>query len=419
MPPEPLIFRAQGLGRFAEAAFLAFWLLGWLVGEVVALGVLGHGLLALLRGAPQPAGAAALPIGAAAAIGGFLLLWLGLWTLGGIAALHQLLLCLWAQDRLSLEGECLVRRRRLGPFRSRRSWPREQIHRIHVRDGGSGGRPLMAQLARGSVCLTDLGTPAERQEAAVLLRRWLQLPETDPLAGTATPRIEPPAELPDGWQCLQPPFGSPLLVPDLRRRRRQASVTGIVTLAVLTLALLLLRQAGDQPSLLPLAAMVATAALLTGWGTGWLALGRKEWRIEARRLVLQERFADRVRERAQAAALELLESRDSDGDAWYDLRAIDLGDPTAGLTVAGQRRAGGHLTITRSLHDPTAPRSLGLWLAQRSGVPFHDRVPTPAQRAAEREQMLQQLSRSGRIGAWLAKRIERGEAGGAGGARRG
>ncbi len=109
--------RPEGRGRFFAAAFLAFWLCGWAVGEVVVLGILAGGIWTLATGdAPHPQfnslhGAALWPIGA------FLLLWLTLWTVGGVTAIWTLLRLLWGEDRVTLGGDCVRFERRAGPLR--------------------------------------------------------------------------------------------------------------------------------------------------------------------------------------------------------------------------------------------------------------------------------------------------------------
>src|SRR5215831_16294192 len=95
-----LTLKSQGAGRYASAAFLAFWLCGWAVGEAFALWMLIRGAWALLTGAPPDAGRAPLAVGPALIAGLFILMWLTLWTVGGIAAMSELLRLLWGEDRL-------------------------------------------------------------------------------------------------------------------------------------------------------------------------------------------------------------------------------------------------------------------------------------------------------------------------------
>src|SRR5262249_40599299 len=121
---DPWTLRPRGIGRFFSAAFLVFWLAGWVVGEVFAAVVVGGGAIALLAGSPGP-GREPLAWGPALAIGAFLLVWLALWTLGGFLAMRELLRLTWAEDLLTVEPDGLTIEHHLGPFRSRRHFTRE------------------------------------------------------------------------------------------------------------------------------------------------------------------------------------------------------------------------------------------------------------------------------------------------------
>ena len=189
-----------------------------------------------------------------------------------------------------------------------------------------------------------------------------------------------PAVLPPGWEELTPSFGSPLLVRHRGLRRRQALGMALVNLVVWGAA----GAAGARrPSpgrasgwrRLPLAVL----ALACGWGLLWLLFGRREWRLEPRRLVLQRRFGGRLRTLGEARGLELSETIDSDGDRWYRLQATGTG--------------GRPLTIDQGAHDPASLRCLGAWLSRRTHVPFEDRVPSEAQRLQQRSAELQRLRR--------------------------
>ncbi|MCP9859925.1 MULTISPECIES: hypothetical protein [unclassified Cyanobium] len=72
-------FRPLGPGRFFVAAFLAFWLCGWLAGEVFAVSLLWKLLSTFLT-----TGQGTLPATL------FLLVWVSFWSVGGAAALHHL-----------------------------------------------------------------------------------------------------------------------------------------------------------------------------------------------------------------------------------------------------------------------------------------------------------------------------------------
>jgi hypothetical protein len=380
-------FRPQGPGRFFVAGFLSFWLCGWLAGEIFALWVLWR----LLAGG-LATGQWALP----ALL--FLLVWLSLWSLGGAAALRQVMGALWSEDRLVLGPDgSLVRQAQRGPFRRRQVLPRQEIRRFHGGQAGTWGGPLMAELAGRSLEITRLGSPRQRQEAADQLNRLLGLRA---LPDAPAPDQPPaPAVLPAGWRELTPSFGSPLLVADPALRRQHRLVMGLVNLVLWGLLALLIRSGAAWPGFWALGIPLALLALAGGWGQLWLALGRLEWRMEPRVMVLQRRFGQRLRTLGEARALELVERVDSDGDRSYRLQAIRPPDPP--------------LRVDDDATGPTSLRQLGAWMAARSHVPFEDRVPSEEQRwqqrRAEMERLRRQLAASGRFGRWAARQLERGE----------
>jgi hypothetical protein len=155
-----------------------------------------------------------------------------------------------------------------------------------------------------------------------------------------------------------------------------------------------LRRPGQWAAVPPLALI----ALACGWGLLWLLAGRREWRLEPRRLVLQRRFGGRLRTLGEAHALELSETIDSDGDRWYRLQATGTGT------------GGRPLTIDQGAHDPASLRRLGAWLSRRTRVPFEDRVPSEAQRlqqrSAELQRLRRQLEEAGPLGRWAARLID-------------
>ncbi len=389
-------FRPQGPGRFFVAAFLSFWLCGWLAGEVFALWVLWRILGEFLASGEG----VALPVAL------FLLVWLSLWTLGGAAALRELLRALWSEDRLTVAADGEVERlAQRGPFRRRRALSGREIRRFQVRGAGAWGGPLVVELSGRSLEITRLGSLRQRQEAAEQLNRRLGLRPVaeDPAQAPGQDRIPAAAVLPAGWQELTPSFGSPLLVPDQSLRRQQRRVMGLVNLVLWGLLALLLRGGPAWPGFWVLGIPLALLALAGGWGQLWLAFGRLEWRLEPRVLVLQRRFGHHLRTLGEARALELVERVDSDGDRSYRLQALRPPDPP--------------LRVDDHAADPTPLRHLGAWLAARSHVPFDDRVPSEEQRRqqrrAEMERLRQQLAGSGRLGRWAARQLERAEAAGA------
>jgi hypothetical protein len=363
--PLRIRLRPRGGSRLFTAAFLSVWLCGWAVGEVIVLTVLVRGARALLVAAQETP---APPQGGALAMGVFLLVWLTFWTIGGLSALREVLRCIAAEDRLELGSGDLLLLRRMGPFQRQRRLPRSAIRNLRIAEHSGRGGALVADLDDRTLSLSDLGTVEERREAA------RQLQEALGPTAAAGQSLEP--RLPLGWVCLSPSsLGPPLLVPEPGLRRRQALVMAAVTLVLLLVFAQLLQTALARPSFWPLTLMVAVPTAAAVWGTLWLALGRMEWRLESRRMVLQRRFGGEVRERFEARALALTRSIDSDGDHWYDLMATDLhpaGGLARGTTAAGGRKIPTRLSLLRRIHDPAEPLQLGRWLAHRCTIPFDD-----------------------------------------------
>src|SRR5258708_7496078 len=99
---------AQGSGRYFGATFLGLWLCGWLAGECFGLWLLGNAAVAMISGDGLGSGPIRIQPGAAIAIGGFVVLWLTIWTIGGIAALHEFFRLLCGEDRMSSGGSGLL-----------------------------------------------------------------------------------------------------------------------------------------------------------------------------------------------------------------------------------------------------------------------------------------------------------------------
>jgi hypothetical protein len=396
-------FRPRGPGRFAVGGFLTLWLGGWAAGEVFVLFTLSRLLRDWTGAGGVQAGAATgsmnMSVGMATAATAFLLVWVSLWTLGGVMALREWLRCFWADERLVLNDEVLALRSRLGPFVRRQRIAVDQIRRCAVRSHHQQPNALVVELENRVIELTRLGTAGEREQAAAAINAALALDPAAPADPVATGSRQPvAAQLPRQWQELDAAFcDSPLLVPTLRIRRRQTAVMAVVTLLLLALLGLLGRSALTDPSLWPLVVFLALPVLGCCWGTVWLLLGRRELRLERHRLVVQRRFGRSLREVAQLNALELVETTDSDGDRWYKLQ--------------GLRSGGQPLTLESAIRDPADPRALGLWLQQRTQIPYRDAIPSESERDAQRAATMQELKlrlgEAGRAGSWMLKLVER------------
>ena len=386
------VFRPHGYGRFPAALFLSLWLCGWTVGEAFALFVLGQGIWALLTGRPVIGSDESVRMAPALGVGAFLLVWLTIWTVGGVMAVQELFRLVWAEDRLALDWDALRRVRRRGPFTSTRALARREIRRVFVQPTNT---TLMVQVKSNLMELTDLGTPAERTEAARQLCATMDLPDEGTSAG--------PAALPEDWQEATGARGERLLVPNPQTRRKQAVAVAIITAVVWSGLVLLARESLGEPNLWVVTLLLTVLAAWLARQTSWMFRGRKEWRIGPGILVHQRRFADEVTELCRARALELTESRDSDNDAWYHLNAIDL-SPSSLTRVD---KAPAKIRIAHSIHDPTEPRCLGRWLSQQAAIPFHDRVPTEADEQAEVTRLKEQLAGSGKFGRFVVRLLDR------------
>src|SRR5262249_8559835 len=111
----------------------------------------------------QSPGAGHAPVGGIVAIGAglFLIFWLALWTLGGIAAGREVLRLFFWRGVLLSRRDGLEITHSYGRFRSVEKLPREEIRRFYQT---SLKAPLRVETTRGTKVLTQLGTPRERTE---------------------------------------------------------------------------------------------------------------------------------------------------------------------------------------------------------------------------------------------------------------
>ena len=394
--------RPRGLGRFVTAAFLSVWLCGWTAGEGFALYMLYGMARAALTG--EPMRGTPRSMAAALAIGGFLLLWVSLWTLGGVMAIRELLRSVWAEDRIVMRPDRVAIARRLGPFRKRYEIPRERIRRAFLQPKKL---TLAIETDVGVVEASGLGDPAERMEILEALQREMAIPRVIEDVADAASTTGPPA----GWEEIVTPEGEPVLVQSTSIRRTQAQVaTGLALLAIVGAAMLIANALHDW-ALIPGAVIVSAIAGALTWGAVWLVRGRMEWRIGSGSITLRRRFGASVRDVFVAHSLELGMRSDSDGDDWFSLDARSADAPAATALTHLDRK--GRRRITQALHDSTVPRRLGRWLSKRAGLPFED-LATEERRAVELAQLRLQLEallpRMGPLGNVVRGLIARGEA---------
>jgi hypothetical protein len=335
-------------------------------------------------------------VGPAVAVGAFLLVWLALWTVGGIAAIGELLRLLWGEDRMMVASGRLTVTWSRGPFRSSRAFERDAIRRISVLPPSDR---LALELRTDRVDLSRLGTRSERVEAAAALRRELSLPETALPAGQS---------LPNRWELIFTPEGDRALVPNLAVRRTQARVIAVLAMGAGLVTFLIARRIVHDPILMVPAFIAFAATSALAWAAIWWARGRREWRIGHGRLTLRKRYGSNVRDVFEARRLFLDETRDSDGDLWTELYALgDAQDPIK-RDKHGWRsgRPKNSRTIDRRMNEATEMQDLAAWLARETDLALEDRT-TPAAQAADLAQLRAMLENSGRFGRWAAKVVDR------------
>ena len=145
-----ITLRPIGIGRYLGAVFLTVWLCGWALGELFALGL----LILLVRSVMGSVAGWSWPVpggdwftgGAAGLMFLVVLMWLALWTFGGVAALTELLRSLAGEDRVAVASAGLELERRAGPFRRLRNVERATIRTASSRrappscSGSASGR---------------------------------------------------------------------------------------------------------------------------------------------------------------------------------------------------------------------------------------------------------------------------------------
>jgi hypothetical protein len=377
--------RPHGFARFIGAPFLVVWLCGWAVAEGFALWVLTAGAIALLTGTPPGPGRQVLELGPALTMGAFLVFWLTIWTIGGYAAIRELLRILWSRDVIDADPAGIRVRHQLGPFRWTVEIPRATLFRIYL---VPRGKSLCADTGTGPLVLSSLGSPLERSQIAAALRTELGVPEEP------SPDV---ASLPDGWQEILTPEGEQALVKDLSVRQKHVYVALGFTFASAVFALTFGALCRHDPKMIGLTVMACTATAGLAWGTAHLARSRVEWRIGNGSLMRRRRVGTRLRDLEDISRLRLTQTSDSDGDVWYKLEAVPVDAATP--------RRFGNSVIERVVSDPAIPRRLGAWLAERAKIPLED-AATPQALKLDLDVTLARLRERGAIGRTVAGWLE-------------
>jgi len=343
---DSVTLRATGFGRYVEAAFLGVWLVFWAAGEAFALAVVGSMLAALfgfLRDSELTRlGRSVLDRAPGFEIGFiamflFLMVWLTVWTFGGLAALYSCLRALAGSDRLTVSGGLLELTWRAGPVHRTRHFDRTRTRRIRIR---SHDKAVVADMVSGTITLTNLGTVAERASVCDWLGHRLGLdaarsPTFDPLSA------------PPGWRTTRGDSGAIHLSRPTAGRFTVAAIMAVLT-AVALYAWYVDIQRNGPHSLWP-----GVAIALLALAAAWVAWSREEWVVRQQQLEYRLRFGPLSKARTfQQARLEMTSHTDSDGDTRYKLLVRD-----------DEKKR----TITSSLFDDTEVVDCARWMEAATG----------------------------------------------------
>jgi hypothetical protein len=354
--PGTFSLKPAGWSRYIEVAFLGIWLTGWLVGEVVMTIVFGGmlaGTIAAAFGITLSFASRLTPDGSAPFLVLFMVVWLTIWTIGGIAAGTQFLRMLAGRDVVSVSPDGLEIEWRLGPFRRRRTIAHGAIKRLRL---GPRNSPVVADTKSGTVEITDLGTLDERTALIAWLQQRLALP-----GEAEAKRLDAEAPPPE-WEVEVDGMETRLSRPLRHYRRVQAAILWTITALLFTGCLPLFQrfQSGLFEGPRPGAARVVYAAgvvsLLFAWWSAWTTWGRSEWVVVPGRLTWRRQFASWRRERSfENARLVVEHTVDSDNDDRYTLR------------VRGENAS---RKISTALYDDADLTGLAQWLSARTRFPI-------------------------------------------------
>ena len=353
------------------------WLCGWAFGETFAIWMLVKGAIALLTGMPPDPGRAPLQVTPAVLVGVFLLFWLSIWTLGGIAAIGELLRLLWGDDRILVASGRLTVTWLRGPLRlepivrARRHPPHRPVRATRL--PGARHDDAAPELSR-------LGTRNQRMEAASALSTELRLVE----AADA-----PRGALPDRWEEIVTPEGERALVPNLTTRRRQAQVASALAMLAAGATFVVAREIPRNSGLVATAAVAFAFTIALAAGAVWLC-ARPGGVVHRQRRTDPEaalRLDPPRPLRGPSPLPELLvrQRRRLVVPALRRRRSADAGAANAGVALDGSAPLAGHRSShERREHGARSRRMARARGAARDRGPHDTRGPIDRSRAAAR-----------------------------------
>ena len=350
--PASRQLRASHWSRFVDAGFLLVWMAFWIVGEAVALalvvGMIASALSAALDRPTLLASWAPRTDGSVSVFLLFLLFWLTLWTIGGIAAGTHLLRRLAGRDDVDVTMHGIGLTRRAGPFRKRRDIPRAAIRRVRIR---SKDRSVVTDTDTGTVEISDLGDADERRALHAWLSSALGLPDEN------RARLRE-RELPPLGRDVETQGAETIVTtPSRRIRVIRARILWFVA-ALMSLGWIDALRRGFMSGATTGEVMAAVATLLVAAAGALFMDARSEWALRSGRMSVRRRLAHwtwREHDFQASASIALEHTLDSDGDDHYNLVIID----------SSARRV-----LNTALHDPHELLALGEWLSARTGFPF-------------------------------------------------
>src|SRR5262249_19321904 len=161
--------------------------------------------------------------------------WLGLWTVGGVAAIWEFLRLICGKDRIEVTADSVKIDNGYGLFHLRKNLRRDEIRRFYNRPGLGA---LCADTAHGSVELTRVRVWKARVRLADKLNAF---------SGVSPKRRE--ANLPSGWCEILSLESENILVRDPAPRRKQAVFAWTICTILSSIAAYVAREANTQPSL--------------------------------------------------------------------------------------------------------------------------------------------------------------------------
>jgi hypothetical protein len=339
----PAALYSRGLGRIVDAFLLVCGLVLWVAGALAVLSLTLATIVNLIATGLNLSLPPYFPkVTDPGVASGFLLfgmVFLTLWTAGGIAVGTHLFRSVAGEDRVWLTSEFLVVHRRAWLFRRTTRVARHDIRRISMTDYD---RALAVYSSAGMKTITSLGTVGERRELRAALMRQLVLPDA------AAVRELEQQTVPPHWETRRADLGYILYRPPARIHGQRVRMVWIVTAVVGLGALTSLVRTIFNGA--PLDRLPFLLTGLCAFGAILLKNCRREWVLGAGRLSLRRRFARWLSEEEfEDGVLELSSWVDNDHDVHYALHVS---------TPYGSRKK-----IASAVDEPCELYWLAKWLA--------------------------------------------------------